>query len=320
MPKRKPRPESPAPESPPESPSEAPEREVEEVEETEDTRDVLNIDGALTDYIAQENLDDSSYRASLYQYDKVNKNKQALLDVQIGAIFSPHDVGMAYGSGEYRYVVTWPKYTDPVTHRPRIKAFRFNIGQSYDLKRALVNPPPLPGPQSPPGPAPDPIGQAMQIVGALVQLQRTATPPPAPAPQDPVLEMTKMHAAMQQILMQSSMQYVEFMKDMRRRFTDMESGDYEPEEEGDEEMEEDALVAQIKELAIEYLPKILGDGLGAKAATAAIRAAPQFRKVVKDGPKLSHLLDELEKEFGREKVDAACERLKVKRPISAPAS
>jgi hypothetical protein len=282
-----------------------------EVEEIDDFRDANNIDSILQEYIAKENLDETAYRASLYRYDKVNKQKQILVDSTVGCVLSPHDIGMSMGSGEYRYVITWPNKRGP-TGLAYIKAFRINIGPEYDAKRALTNPPPLPGFGGPVTPPQNPVEAALQLVGALVQMNGMMRGPGAAAVESPA-QMAASHLQFQEVMQQTSMQYVEFMRTMRKQMLAINDvDDYEDEEE--DEPGDDELVKTIKELAVTFLPKLLGNGPGAKITAAAVRSMPQFKKITKNPVTAAHLLAELEKDFGKEKVDAVCERLKIKRP------
>lgn len=283
------------------------------IEEIDDFRDMNGIDSVLSDYMAQEKLDETSYRASLYKYDKINKQKQHLVDFSVGSVMSAHDIGVAMGSGEYRYVISWPNRRQ-VDGNPYCKAFKINIGETYDLKRMYANPPPLPGAGAPApanGPAPDPINQALQLVGALVTLNR-AGGQAADNPEKKTTEAAQSMLAFQTMMQQMSIQHLEFMKEVKRKF--LSDDNYSEGEEEEDMEEENELVATVKELAIQFLPKLLGDGPGAKVTAGVVRSLPQFKKVVRDKPTLAHLLDELEKEFGKEKVTACCEKLKISRP------
>jgi hypothetical protein len=284
------------------------------IEEIEDFRDGNSIDSIIGEYIAKEHLVETEYRASLYKYDKVNKQKQSLIDSTVGSLLSAHDIGMAYGSGEYRYLVTWPnKFRADGTQY--IRAFRINIAESYDLKRALTNPPPLPGQVAPIQPTQNPIEAALQIVGAIVQLQQGGPLGRSTAPSADIVSQVQQQQIVEKMMMQSSMQYVEFMREMRKRMMSIDGEQYEEEGE-DEDMDENdnELVKTVKELAVTFLPKLLGNGPGAKIAAAAVRSTPQFKRIQKNPVTAAHLLSELEKDFGKEKVDAVCERLKIKRP------
>jgi hypothetical protein len=315
---KRPLPEEESAKIPAESPAQAVAEESPEIEiesSSEDTRDVCTIDAQLNDFILQEKLDAQGYRASLYQFDKFNKNRQVLLDTSLGNILSPHEVGIAHGSGDYRYVVTWLHAGD--NGKPKIKTFRFSLGPSYDAKKLLFQ-----SANALPAEGTGAIDKSMAIVQQLLLLARamhgpgngSAAPPQAQST-DPVLTMANTHIAMQQLLQQSSMQYVEFMREMRKRMLQItrEDIDFDTGEEEEQDQADD-LIKTLKELAVQFIPKLLGDGIGAKATATAIRSMPQFKKIVNNGPKLSHLLNELEKEFGREKIDAACARLKIRRP------
>jgi len=283
-----------------------------EVEEVQDFRDANNIDSILRAYIAQENLDETAYRASLYRYDKINKQKQILVDSTVGCVLCPHDIGMSMGSGEYRYVITWPNKIGP-NGMAYIKAFRINIGTEYDQRRALTNPPPLPGFGGPVTPPQNPVEAALQLVGALVQMNGLMKGPATPHEESPA-QLAASHLQFQAVMQQTSMQYVEFMREMRKRMLAIDATDYDDDDDDEIDKGDDELVKTIKELAVTFLPKILGNGPGAKLTAAAVRNMPQFKKITKNPVTAAHLLTELEKDFGKEKVDAVCERLKIKRP------
>ena len=284
------------------------------VEEVGDLRDAAAFDGDLSDWVARENLDATQYRATLYRYDQENAKKQSLVNASIGSILTAHDVGLKYGSGDYRYVVTWRL----ATGAPKIRAFRFSIGREYDALRV-----PAVAPVQPAAGLSEALSLVSTVFGMLLPIIKAqATPPASAGAAGAELAVLNMHKATQQVLQQSLLQYVDLQKSVREKLDADDRGDDFDDQEGEDMYEDeggDPVFQQIKTLAAEWLPKILGDGLTGKAAALAVKSLPEFKAITRDKARLSRLLDELAAKFGDEEVDQVCARLKIKRPARAEA-
>ena len=274
-------------------------------EESSDVRDFAGYDQDLQNWIASEQLERRSYTACLYKYDPINRAKQWLVDTTRDEIMSAHDVGMQFGSGEYRYLITFKSLDD---RPPRVKGYKFNIHPCYDERRrkAGINvaevPNALTASKNMSG-----FAEAGEMFKSFVEIIK-----PIIHRDEGGGSMIQNYQMMNEVLKNQLLETVK----MHRELVNKATSPTEPEGD-DEDMPEETTpnwIEQIMPLLDQWLPKLLGKGPQSQLTAATIKALPQFKQIVKDKSKFKGLCAELDKEMGKEKLDAVLAKLKMKRP------
>jgi len=272
-------------------------------EETNDIRDFSGYDVELQEWVSRENLDKLSYSASLFKYDPINRAKQWLVTQNKDEILTAHDVGLQFGSGEYRYLITFRAVDN---NPPRVKAFKFNIHPCYDEKRRKM------GAEAPAptmlsaGRGVSEFGGAMELIKGVVDMLKPLINAQPVAPVDQSGTMLQNYTLMNEVLKKNLMENIALHKDLAGKINNAE-----PFDEGDDMPEETNWLAQVMPFIESILPKILGDGIQSKATVAAVKALPQFKQIVKDKGEFKKLVDGLTAEVGAEKVAALLKKLKI---------
>jgi len=271
--------------------------------ETDDTRDFTGYDKTLVAYM-EESGGVKDFTASLYKYDPVIKQKQAMCDTRKNDILSMHDVGMLLGSGEYRYLVTFP----PETKIPP-KAFKFNIHPIYDQYREKSG---LTSNQQQNilhgGNGKSSMMETMEMMKMMVEIIKPMIPQPS-AQINPLDTLMQSYSMTKEVLKNNLRENVGLYRELAKQQSETPEGD------GMEtETEEKGILDTILPLIDKFAPLLLGNNLQSQAAVAAVRALPEIKNVVKKPDELKKIIAAVEGELGKEKADRILARLKIKRP------
>ena len=281
-------------------------------EEIDDTRDFTGYDQNLRAYM-ESGGGVKDYTATLYKYDNLNKQKQYVCNTTQNEILSMHDVGMTFGSGEYRYLVTFPGET-----KLPPKAFRFNIHPVYDQYRAKEGRDILPDPRGNGGGGKSSIAESLEIIKSVVEIIKPMIPQPSPSA-DPTAALLQNYGMVKEILKSNLHENVNLFGQVLAAKKDlMENGggdDMEPEE------REPSIVETIFPLIEKFAPLLLGKNPVQTAATlTAVNAIPQVKQTIQQlrEPKhrdaLKKLIIQLDAKYGAGEINKILSGLKIKRP------
>lgn len=283
------------------------------VEETDDIRDFAGYDATLRQWLSEEDLSDRAYKATLYKYDNLNKSKQWIIGEWSNEILSAHDVGMQYGSGEYRYLLTFPPKNGKIG---KIKAFKFNIHTVYDeyRKKAGITADAAPAPV----PAQRGALEGIDTIRALIEALKPILPAQNAPAFDPGQMMMNQYSMMSKVLEKNLMEQISIQKRIAERYQDDQD---EIDTEGGAPMDvqpqaqpQAGIWEQIKPYIDILLPQLLGNPVQAQAAAAAVKAIPQFRDFVNNAEDFARFIKEAEEKIGADKVQTVLKRLRLKRP------
>jgi hypothetical protein len=270
--------------------------------EIDDHRDQENFPEQLSEFI-QENTGEAGkleYVATLYKYDAKYTQKQYLVEKRRNEIISADEIGMNYGSGEYRYLVTFPG----TNHPP--KAFKLNLHPVYDERRAKAG-------LSTPATAPaqgftDQLQMFKLFVETLKPLLSTQA---AANPSEAMIDSYSMLSTVLKNQLQDSMEtnrkmLIESKRMMRREVYGDDAG-YD-----DQEGEDNNMWKRFIPLIEKYLPVILGGGIKSEITMDVIKASPVFKDLIRNKQELNAAINLLRETCGKEKADQALKKLGVR--------
>lgn len=279
-----------------------------EFNETEDLRSFAGYDSVLRSYMETAG-GPKTYYAELYKYDSMAKQKQYVVNASENAMMTAHDVGMAFGSGEYRYLVT---FSEESGLKP--KAFRFNIHPVYDEYRQKAGLSSLPDPRAATI-GRNNISDTLEIMKSLAAVFKEMMPAqitaPPPVQTDPFQGMLGAYEMMQAVMKKNLLDTSQLYREMNER--------NKPGEKVNQEIEEDegpSLVDRFLPLLEKVIPFILGPGPAGAAVVAGVKAAPEFAGLLKDKAQLFQAINELDSKIGKEETDKVLKRFGIKRPAA----
>jgi hypothetical protein len=271
--------------------------------ESDDVRDFSGYDKNLHEYMETAG-GVKDYTATLYKYDNLNKQKQYVCNSSQNEIMTMNDVGMSFGSGEYRYLVTFPVET-----KVPPKAFRFNIHPVYDEYRKKAGMTDLPDPRNNPNQqGKNSMLESMEMMKMMIELMKPLIAPVQP--QSNPMEMMLMNYRMTQDVLKSNLKenvglYRELANIEKSKGDDM--GNFTEEKEA-------GILDTILPLIERFAPLILGGGFKSQAVVQAVKAAPEFKKAIQSPNQLQALIQAVEAKIGKEETVAILKKLNVKRP------
>lgn len=273
--------------------------------ESDDTRDFSGYDRCLRDYMQSSGGGVKDFTATLYKYDNLNKQKQYVCNSTENEMLSMHDVGMTFGSGDYRYLVSFPAET-----KVPPKAFRFNMHPIYDTYREKAGMTALPDPRQVPPAAAARSGilESMELMKMLIDTIKPLMSAPAVQQQNP-MELMMMNYRMTQDILKSNLKE---NVGLYRQMADIEKN------RGDDmtitDEKEPGILETIIPLIERFAPMLLGSNPASAAMVQAVKAAPEFKKALKNPDELQMLIGAVEQKLGKAETDAILKRLNVRRP------
>jgi len=275
--------------------------ENQEFSEVGDTRDFAAYDITLRDYLSTAgNVKD--YTATLYKYDNQIKGKQFVCDVKHNEMISMHDVGVSFGSGEYRYLVSFP----PETHLPP-KAFRFNIHKVYDKYGGSAT-------AETQRPQVSSFNESLAMLKAFAEIIKGMMPPPPPPPKDPFEIMTGAYQATQHILKRNLEETSQIMKEAAEARAQINNNNDDDDDEKGGSQEKIGMLQLFMPMIEKYIPLLLGKGSAAEATAETIKALPQFQDLIKNKSDLQAVVKAVESKIGKKETAEILEKLSINRP------
>jgi hypothetical protein len=276
-----------------------PEQQQEEsgYEETDDIRDFSGYDRNLREYMIEKGTT-KDYTATLYKYDTINKNKQFVVHSQVNEIMTLHDVGMSFGSGEYRYLVTFPPES-----RIGPKAFRFNIHTVYDDYRKKAGLSDLPDPRMNGARPGGSVAETFELMKMMVELIKPMMSPAAN--NNPMDFLMSSYRMTQDVLKDNLKSNVS----LYRQLAEIEKAkEPEAEESGPGMME------TIIPLIEKFAPLILGNNLQSAALVQSVKSAPAFNELINQPSELKKLVSAIDEKLGASETNQILKKLNVRRP------
>lgn len=267
-------------------------------QETSDVRNQSDFPSQVNEWIGAASAGSGGFVATLYKYDKLHKQKQAIIYEDDNAILSANDVGLMFGSGSYRYMF-WIRDS-----KVPPKAVIFNIGEEYDARRIAE------------GLAKDPhagnngkgsISESLELFKSFAEIMKSVMPPAAaPVPANPdVSAMVRSNYEFMNTIMKQS------FKDQSEMYQNIMAKNFQEEEIETEAEPGQGLKDIIMPLLEKLVPVLLGEGPNAKLAETMIKQAPEFQKLLSEKNQLQAVIIEAKKAFGAKKIDTVMKKLGV---------
>jgi hypothetical protein len=260
---------------------------------------IPHYDLGLRDWFLKNQLEDKSYKVSLYRF--INPqfgDRKALVNQYEDLMPSEHEIGLQFGSGRYCVFVTM---TDSNGKR-RIYNSKFRISEDYDKRKNVptVN---------------DTMGTGFDSAFNLIAKVLTLFQPILAQNnnnngsniRDLLLENYK---STNDILKRSALDNTQFYNDMQRKNMEI------PEvfETTEETTGLTGFISQVVPLIEKFLPIIMGkSNTETKAALSLIRTLPAFGEVTKDKAKLNFLIKFIDKNHGADITDRVLKKLGIGR-------
>jgi hypothetical protein len=271
------------------------------LEETADVRHPAAFQSAIHAWLKTVNAGQSQYTATLYKYDPVHKQRQSCVCETIDEVLSLDDIGLTFGSGSYRYLVTFPD-------NPEIppKAAVFNIHEVYDEKRkrlGLCKPDKSDADQ---GNGKSAMADSLELLTKLAEIMKSMFPAPAAPSPDIAAMIRGNYEFMQGILKKSYEDTSDMYKTMMQaNVATIGEG------EDKEDIQEVSLVEKFMPLLDKFLPLLIGEGPKAQVTVEMVKRLPEFQKLLADNQQLKSVIGAIKKEFGKEKTEKLLSRLGV---------
>jgi len=261
---------------------------------------IPHYDLGLRDWFLKNQLEDKSYKVSLYRF--INPqfgDRKALVNQYEDLMPSEHEIGLQFGSGRYCVFVTM---TDSNGKR-RIYNSKFRISDDYDRRKNT--------------PVNDSMGNGFDSAFNLIAKVLTLFQPilqnnngnnNGSNIRDLLLENYK---STNDILKRSALDNTQFYNDMQRKNMEI------PEvfETTEETTGLTGFISQVVPLVEKFLPIIMGkSNTETKAALSLIRTLPAFSDVTKDKSKLNFLIKFIDKNHGVDITDRVLKKLGIVRP------
>jgi hypothetical protein len=274
--------------------------------EIEDTRDYTGYDKSLKSYMHEFGMSDANYTAVLFKYDPIIKQKQYVCDSRTNEMLSQHDIGMSFGGGEYRYLVTFDD------EKIKAKAFKINLHKCYDEyreKAGLVSP----GGNGHGGNGKSNLAETIEIMKTIFEMIKPLFPQQSAAPAlAPSTEIFNAYGMMKDILRKNLNENMDLINEVIRGRIDGQGRGGEMETEVEEAQPD--IVDRILPLIEKFAPMIMGNNLQSKITVEAVKALPEFKNLMKNAGDLKNVVDAVEKKIGKAETDKILTKLKVSRP------
>lgn len=283
------------------------------------------LDSAILDWLERAQAGEATPKLYLYKFDNPNegKSKKLISRWENSEVPDEHGIGMMFGSGKYLMIATLP-----ALKKNNVKAWTFAIHPYYDELRRnqqiagiqhqgfavngqQVIPPPLKTFNE--SPQPNPTEMGLRMVREVIQMLSPLLAQPKNGGVDNMgALMLSNYQGMQEVLKGNLIANTKLYADMAKMARDGTPPDEGMEDEP--EAEEKSVIEKILPLLGEWLPVLLGNGPGARAAAATVQSLPQFKELKGNPGELARVVAYIDKTEGKEKADKLLKRLKVNRP------
>ena len=274
--------------------------------ESGDRRDFSNYGTRLKQYIDTFG-GKKEYTATLYKFTGLSKQKQEICFETVNDMLSMHQVGVQFGSGDYRYLVTFPD-DDKIP----AKAFTFSINAAYDQLRKKQGLDPAPDPR---GNGRSHITETMEIFKSFVELIKPLLESKTAPAVNPVQELIGGYSMMQTVLKDSLRDQLSFNREV------IAGSAGAPADDAPAEDDRPDLVEKIFSLIEKVAPLVLGKpGIQTAAILGAAKDMPGVKKTIDQITDPAHredyrkLVQALDKKYGAREVDKFITGLKLRRP------
>jgi hypothetical protein len=273
--------------------------------------DTSFVDEDLKRWVAEKHGENEEYIVYLYKYDNPVTGKQkSLCEQYTNEIPDVHTIGLTHGSGRYLLLiavhkdgkrsVTNTRYIRLHKHYDELKNKNQLSGQSLQPVHVVNNQ--------------DSMEYAFKMFQAVIN---TLTPLIArgntPAV-DPMQQALSAYALTKNVLKDSLHDTQDLYKDFARKQLELGEGNMAIDNDLEfETVEEKSLLEKILPLAEAFIPLLLKNNVQARAASATIRALPQFKQVI-NSPQLRKIIEYVDKREGAKKADIILKNLGITRP------
>lgn len=291
----------------------------------------LEVEERLADWLEVNRVENGSPVATLYKFTGETGEAREQVDYYRGIFPSRHEVGLEYGPGRFILIIR----NTTAQKGAKSTSCRFRLHESYlekslkfkrdkaDRERPVLGPPnalppALPAPQN----GKESLLEAFTIVRSMQAdtlamfkpiLERILSPaavPALPAPKSPFED----YALSRQIMKDSLKESMNMMAMMQKAMVDARSGtDPDPDDEEKLPDEKQSMFERIIALAEPFINILAQNNLAAKMAAAGIKAAPQFREVIKDANLARRIITYVEQKEGPERASVALKNLGLAR-------
>lgn len=296
----------------------------------------IEVEERLAEWLETNRVENSLPCATLYKFSGATGEQKEQMDYFRGVIPSRHEIGLLYGAGRYMLCIrntTGQKgaksssirftlhesYNERAANFKREKADkeRLALGQSTNQISAL--PPAQTGKES--------LLEAVTLVRAMQSdtlamfkpiLERLLVPAVPAAPQKQTTPFEE-YALTRQILKDNLKENISMYSTMQKTLIENQAGnsrDRDDDQDDDQETapdEKQSMFDKIIALAEPFINILAQNNMAAKMAAAGIKAAPQFKEVIKDVGLAKRIISYVEEKEGAERAAIALKNLGINR-------
>jgi len=268
------------------------------------------IDEDLKRWIAEKNAENKEFVVYLYKFDNpVTGRLKSLIDQYENEIPDQHTIGLTHGGGRYYMLIA----VHEGGKRTLTNTRWVRIHKRYDELRIKNQVAALPAPVPVPANNMDGMEYAFKMFQAVIGTLTPLLSRQLPAV-DPMQQAFTAYNLTKNVLKDSLMDTQNLYKEMAKKQIGIDDGGGADAPFFDEGREpEKSLLEKLIPLAEAFLPLLLKNDLQAKAASATIRALPQFKEVV-NSPQLQKIIEYVDKKEGVKNADIILRNLGIKRP------
>lgn len=213
-------------------------------------------------------------------------------------------IGKQFGSGRYLLCMAVPKTNN---RKSMMRAYKFRVHAIYDKLKESSNPVVnnFPVQQFNPDQS---ISFSFNLIEKMITILQPLISKTNINPDMGSL-LVNNYQGVQEILQKQMFENIALMGEVQRKALETKEGNM-------IEVEEDSLpsvIEQIMPLLNEWLPKLLGNNTQAKAVSTIVKSTPQFKQLIANKVQFRKLLNHLDNEQGKEKVDILLKNLGLKR-------
>lgn len=298
--------------------------------DTQDTREEQTDSGSIVErnipnptlkmrinaFMQKERINTDEVLYYVYKYDNpTSGNSKTMIDK---TTIEPDEdtIGREHGGGRYLICLA----VGGGGEDGKMRSYEIKLNKRYDiladeLKRQKTASALIPAPAA----AFDPsamMATTMTMMKTMIEIFAPIMRPVQPAaPALPDLSgiMIQNFQTVNELMRGQAVEMAKMMREVQRGTLTAGDDDIDDDEDGEAEQSQ-SILDMIAPLLSEYIPKLLGDGPESKIVSTAVRAAPQFKQIVRDKNATAELVNYLDQTQGKEKTNAILQKLKVPRP------
>ena len=267
--------------------------------------DFQSLDAGLASYLEAEGAMGDTFTVSLYRFDAQVKTKKWLVHQWLDACPTQHDIGLQFGSGEYRLVIQVP---ESPKHGRLCQVFRVNIAQEYDaIREAKISRVESALPMN----AQKSMMEMMNMISSFANAMKPLIQPPPPPTQSPE-QLMGVYAMMSKIMEKSLMDNISLHKKVAETVAESRLPAAPDDDDDDGPAPADRILSMLLPYLEKFLPTILGGGLQGKAATAFVKSMPEYKQLSRDRETLKRVVAGVETKIGKEETSKLLKSLNLK--------